>query len=136
MKKPSRPKTRAPEPLIVALGRLQMAEEAKALAQQFLAPSNNLRTRVDYDRAFAGLQSCIQLLGQVQPAYRQSLEGMRKGLVSQFKVFLLGQRQWMEEDVFRVWSETLPLLEKHLDKHIWLAIKSNINSIFDGNPPL
>jgi len=139
----ARRRTRAPKPLIEELAGLNVSEELKLPAQDFLTTDlSQLRSEADFSKAFSGLMFCQQLLGPLHIRHSQTLEAMRKCLVYQHKSFLNGQKQWFEEDVrsvlFGKTNSAAAIFEEHKGRSVgdvWPRVKEVLMALFEGPPP-
>jgi len=140
----SRRRTKAPKPLIKALEELNVPEELKGPAQDFLTKTDfsQLKSQADFDNVFGGLVCCQQLLGPLHIRYSQTLESMRKSLIWRYKAFLNAQRQWFEEDVqlvlFGPTGSAGAIFEEHKGRSVgdvWPRVKEVLMTLFEGPPP-
>ncbi len=135
--KPTKRRDRAPKPLLLALEELAVDESLKAPARSFLAEADfsKLKSQADFNKVFAGLLCCQQLLGPVNIRYSQTLEALRKCLVYQHKSFLNDQKQWFDTDVQRVWGEILKIMKPELSPERYKQVQTVMDSLFEGPPP-
>jgi len=123
--------------LILALEKLNVAEEVKIPARLFLSMDlSQLQNRNQFFEAFSGLSRCEQLLGPVHISYGRTLEAQRKLLASHARLAVQCQQTWFQSDVLSIYQQILSLLEQHLDPEIWSLIREKMNSCFEGDPPL
>jgi hypothetical protein len=137
MPKKSTQNRKQAQPLLTALQKLKVDPAVKTPALEFLTSDFSvLRSKEEFAKAFAGLGRCQTLLGPLNINYCRTLEAHRRLLVTFAKLATEWQQIWFQGDVAHAWSSTLPLLEAHLPPPIWEKIKTNLNGLFEGDPPL
>lgn len=125
------------DPLHVALEKLAADESIKGEARFFLTECNwaNLKTREDFERAFAGLSVCQTLLAPLHPGYRGCLDGLRKGLSAYEKMAMRWRKECLAEDVRRVLDAMFRDKRKDIPKDICGRVEKHYHELFKGQPP-
>ena len=129
-------RTRSPRPLFIALAELNVPEELKGPARNFLNTDfSQLRNQADFDRSFNGLMYCQQLLGPLHIRHFQTLEAMGKCLRFQHKAWQAQQREWFTDQIQSAFEKTSAILEENqglLIREVWPQVKAILEPIVTG----
>jgi len=103
---------------------------SKSLAFQFLrADVTRFHDSEDFQRAYAGLMACMQVLGPMHHSYRQTLSAMGKTLSQAFDTYERAQKIWEKDEVQKLFDDIYCALEKHIPPATWANLRQTLNEI-------